>query len=34
MSGKAVMNERAASVTAARPSAGSPPLIVSEPSGA
>ena len=32
--GKALMNERATSVRASRPTAGSPPLIASEPSGA
>ncbi len=34
MSGNALMNERAASVIAGRPTDGAPPLIVSDPSGA
>ena len=34
MSGSAVMKLRATSVIARRPTAGVPPLIVSEPSGA
>ena len=34
MSGNADMNDRATSVIASRPTAGSPPLIASDPSGA